>query len=503
MKYNSVPERITMATKHDESEKTPLTAAEDTSSSTGQPLTIGDAIERIGCGFGSILYVLGPYGVLIMGGAEICVMTIISLIVRCPWNLSTVYVSALQITGPAFFAIFSVFLSNLGDKYGRKPVLLLNTFGTIVFGILCGFCNDFWQLLVCRAIFGAFMGVGLGPASSYSTEIPTIKFRAFGMASNGLGFGIGTAVSSGLAYLTIGPLGWQGYVMVTALICLPFFFVLLLIRESPRHDVQVGKVHEAQKTVKILSKLNCTSDQLDNYEIAEVPNFTIEQEGNTFFQGYQVLKRAGYAFDFWNLACVCSTAQFGHISILYVGPRLMNAGYCSSSVFVKNQSCSFDKSVLFDLGVIGLTDPIGIILGLLVVNQIGRIKLIRVAIIIPMLSLALLYVCAGSKYLLTVLSVTRGSLAILSWSVFVVAGETFPTSVRSFVSSIIFACTSIAGLTSSFVMQYAFELNPLCAIIIIQAALFISGVFSCFIKRETAGTQLDQRRLSSASQIKE
>jgi hypothetical protein len=427
-----------------------------------------------------------------MGGAEISVMTIVSLMLRCPWNLSTVEMSALQIIGQVFLTISTISLSNLGDKFGRKPIVLLSNFGTLVFGILCGFCKEFWQLIVCRAFVGAFVGVGFGPALSHSAEIPTIKFRAFGMASNGLGWGIGTAVSSGIAYLTIGTFGWQGYLIATALICLPFFFVLLFIRESPRHDVQAGKVHEAQKTVEILSKLNCTADQMVNCEIAEDRNFTSERDGNNFYQSYQALRQTGYAFDFWKLVGVNLTAQFGYTSILYVGPRLMNEGYCTSDIFAKNRSCSFDDSVLFDLGVIGLADPVSIALALLVVNRVGRIRLALAATIFPILSLALLYICVGSRYILAILLLTRGSLSILSWLILVLGGESFPTSVRSFVNSIFAGCYGIAGVTSSFAIQYAYEEIPIIPLIVIQVMLFISAVLLCFIERETAGTQLDQ-----------
>ena len=137
-----------------------------TSTST-EFVTVGEAIERVGCGFGTILYALGPYGVMITCGAEISVMTIVSLMVRCEWEMSTFSMSVLQVTGMAFFSIFSICLSNLGDTLGRRPVLIVTT----------------------------STGIGFGPAMAYSAEIPTVKYRALAMACNGLGWGIGTAFS--------------------------------------------------------------------------------------------------------------------------------------------------------------------------------------------------------------------------------------------------------------------------------------------------------------------
>ena len=145
--------------KEEHEETTHLTAATDTPSTT-QFVTVGEAIERVGCGFGTILYALGPYGSIILAGAELTIMSIVSLMVRCEWKLSTFSMSVLQIIGLVFLTIFSLSFSNLGDKYGRRPVLIATTLGVILLGALSGLCTEYWHLLICRAVIGACSGIG-------------------------------------------------------------------------------------------------------------------------------------------------------------------------------------------------------------------------------------------------------------------------------------------------------------------------------------------------------
>ena len=63
-----------MTTKQEDNEETHLTAAIETPSSNKEELTVGDAIERVGCGFGSFIHVLASYTVITIGGAMMALM---------------------------------------------------------------------------------------------------------------------------------------------------------------------------------------------------------------------------------------------------------------------------------------------------------------------------------------------------------------------------------------------------------------------------------------------
>ena len=67
-----------------------------------EELDINEAIERAGGGIGLVLYSVGPFLLFCLEGAEIVVLSIIAVILRCEWDLSTTSIAALQV---CFFVI--------------------------------------------------------------------------------------------------------------------------------------------------------------------------------------------------------------------------------------------------------------------------------------------------------------------------------------------------------------------------------------------------------------
>ena len=90
--------------------------------------------------------------------------------------------------------IFSPFLGNLSDKYGRRPVLLFSLFGFGVDYIFLSFAPTIGWLFVGRIIAG-ITGASFTTATAYIADITAPEDRAknFGMvgAAFGLGFIIG------------------------------------------------------------------------------------------------------------------------------------------------------------------------------------------------------------------------------------------------------------------------------------------------------------------------
>ena len=62
-----------------------------------EELDLNDAIEYAGFGFGTLLYSLGPFLSFCLEGGEIIVLSIVGLMLRCEWGLTTFWVSALQV----------------------------------------------------------------------------------------------------------------------------------------------------------------------------------------------------------------------------------------------------------------------------------------------------------------------------------------------------------------------------------------------------------------------
>ncbi len=93
-------------------------------------------------------------------------------------------------------------LGRWSDRIGRRPVLLISIFGTLLGFLLLGFAGALWMLFVSRAIDG-LTGGNLTVAQAYITDVTDEKNRTKSLgiigAAFGLGLIIGPAIGGGLS----------------------------------------------------------------------------------------------------------------------------------------------------------------------------------------------------------------------------------------------------------------------------------------------------------------
>ena len=70
---------------------------------TDDGVEMNDAIEKVGAGCGTFLYSLGPFLMFALEGGEVIVLSIVGLMVKCEWNLSTFWVAVLQVSSIDFY----------------------------------------------------------------------------------------------------------------------------------------------------------------------------------------------------------------------------------------------------------------------------------------------------------------------------------------------------------------------------------------------------------------
>lgn len=90
--------------------------------------------------------------------------------------------------GAQFFA--APLLGKLGDRYGRRPVLLISVFGSAIGYIIFGIGGALWILFLSRLIDG-FTGGNLSTASAYIADISKPEDRAKNFTLIGMAYGLG------------------------------------------------------------------------------------------------------------------------------------------------------------------------------------------------------------------------------------------------------------------------------------------------------------------------
>lgn len=172
-------------------------------------------------------------------------------------GLSDFQISLLQgFAFAAFYAVGGVPMGWLGDRYGRRWILLLGASVWSVMTALCGLAHNFWQL------FAARIGVGLGEAtlapSSYAM-VPDLLPRnrqALGMGIVASASTVGGAVSlviGGFAVewaLSVEPLyglkAWQLVFLVIGLPGLVLAPLVLLIPRTAQRKTKAAEVPAAE-----------------------------------------------------------------------------------------------------------------------------------------------------------------------------------------------------------------------------------------------------------------
>ncbi|MBA7512471.1 Multidrug resistance protein MdtG [subsurface metagenome] len=108
-----------------------------------------------------------------------------------------------------FGFVFGPILSKLSDKYGRKPLLLISQFGTLLAFVMTAFSNTLWMLVIARMVDGMFGGNFPIAKAIISDEVPP-KDRGIQMANVGIAYVLASLIGpvfSGFLFIFYGLLG--------------------------------------------------------------------------------------------------------------------------------------------------------------------------------------------------------------------------------------------------------------------------------------------------------
>ena len=131
----------------------------------------------------------------------------------------------------------------LGDRFGRRPVLMVVILLFSLFSGLSGLAGSLPQLLLIRACFGFAMGGEWGLGASLVME--TIPARLRGPVSGLLqaGYPTGYFIASLVYYLFFDAIGWRAMFFIGILPALFVLFIRSKVEESPTFEARRGQRH--------------------------------------------------------------------------------------------------------------------------------------------------------------------------------------------------------------------------------------------------------------------
>ena len=137
----------------------------------------------------------------------------------------------------------------LADRFGRRPVLMVDVGLYALMGFLTAFAPNLMVFLVIRALFGIAMGGEWGIGASLAME--SVRPQARGLVSGLLqsGYPAGYLVASLVYAAFYDAIGWRGMFMISLL---PAFLVLYIRRhvpESPGWNAEHARAETIFQTV--------------------------------------------------------------------------------------------------------------------------------------------------------------------------------------------------------------------------------------------------------------
>ena len=337
-----------------------------------------------------------------------------------------------------------LFAGILSDKFGRKFTMILSAILFSTSAIGCAVSVDFNQLVVYRIIGGVGIGVVSIISPLYISELAVAQYRGRLVSLYQLAVTIGFLGAylvnyQLLGYSTSNPdivTGWWSLIFVTEvwrgmlgmeiLPALLFFIIIFFIPESPRWLILKGR---EEKATNILERIY-TSSKDALFQLAETKSVLSSESKSE----WKLLLQPGIRKAVIIGVCIAMLGQFmGVNDVLYYGP----------SIF-ENAGLSGGDSLFYQV-LVGLVNTLTTVLALVIIDKIGRKKLVYYGVSGMVISLILIatYFIYGESWgissiflLVFFLFYVFCCAVSICAVVFVLLSEMYPTRVRGFAMSI-------------------------------------------------------------------
>ncbi len=137
--------------------------------------------------------------------------------------------------------IFAPFWGDLSDRLGRRPIMLIGVFGSIISQIMFGLSTQFWMLLASRALAGILSSALLPTAMAYISDSTSAEDRGAGMGLWGAAMGLGMVLGPGLGGVLAKTSLSTPFFVAAGLSAIVFAFMYFILPESlPAEQRTVG-----------------------------------------------------------------------------------------------------------------------------------------------------------------------------------------------------------------------------------------------------------------------
>ncbi len=306
-----------------------------------------------------------------------------------------------------------------GDLWGRRFMLKMMALLFIISALGTGLANNLTSFVIFRLIGGVAIGGASVLSPMYITEISPARLRGRLVSISQLAIvtGILLAFFSNYLLVNTGENNWRWMFIAGAAPAVLFFILLFFVSQSPRWLVLMGKTEEAHA---VITRLNPGRDI--EPEMAEIIDSVQKNSKGIrtrlFRKPYSRIVVIGMILGMFS--------QFTGINVIM---------YYAPSIF---QSAGFSSdSALMQTVIIGATNLLFTLLGMSVIDRIGRKKMLMagavgMTIFLTLIAVGMTYdLFKGFILLACVVGFTASFACTMGVVIWVYLSEMFPNAIRS------------------------------------------------------------------------
>ena len=398
------------------------------------------------------------------------------------FSISTL-VQEIIVSSVVFGALIgAIFSGKLADHFGRKRLLTYIAYLFIVGTLLSTWATSVAVLIIGRFIIGIAIGITSYVCPLYISEMAPAEKRGGLVLLNGIMITGGEAISFLMDYLLTPTHSWR-LMFATGLIPAILFLIgMAILPDSPRWMILKGQTIKARKILTRIRRPDVVDAELN--EIEKSISETTYQWSALFSKWLRPALIIGIFLG------VC-TQFMGINTVMYYGP----------SIFKSAGFVSYNAQILATFGM-GMVNTIMTIISVLIVDKIGRRKMLLSGLAIAGISLtAISFIFSLNShavyltwltfmFMVTYISGYCLSVGSLFW---LIIAEIYPLHIRgmamSFVTAVQWGANFFVAVTFLSLLNFA---GPAFTFLLYSTVCLIGLIFCYHMVPETRGVSLEQ-----------
>ncbi len=390
--------------------------------------------------------------------------------VQTEWAVSIVLAGAL---------LGAAFGGHMGDRFGRKPVLIITAVLFGVFAVATGMANGLALFMFARFAVGVAVGITSMITPLYIAEIAPARIRGALVTLNQLAISVGIASAYYVDYLFAGTCNWRAMFISAVVPSVILLVALIPLPESPRWLASRGRYEQARLILeRIQDRVEAKRNLEDLIQVVQADRVRFR---DLFAPRFRKAILVGIGLAVFQQITGVNT-------IIYYTPTILQmAGF-------KSASSAILATVLIGVINVGFT-----IISLFLVDRVGRRPLLILSISAMGLSLTHLGIAFGAAHVSSAAIVLDVLIYLAFFAVglgpvfWLLISEIYPTTVRgqamSLASVTIWACDWLVTVTFLSLMDH---LGTRGSFWVYAAACAAALIFSIGLVPETKKRTLEE-----------